>query len=342
LLLSIIIPVYNVEDYIEKCILSLQDQDIPADQYEIIIINDGSPDNSRDIILDLLKRWGNIVFIDQENRGVSAARNRGIKTATGKYIVFIDPDDYVVAGCLKKILQSAMSQNAQVAFLGYKFLNADNTVKKEILYTGKEGKIFIGTQAYFFARGDGTVDPDRSVGILYERAFINENNLGYIKDVPYLEDGEFIVRVLCLSERCIFSPDPFYIRTTRPGSATNSNLFYSDRAIEGFIKASENLLHFRQTRALTKDQYLFLNQPSCKFVLLAINSSLYNTEKLKLRDVTRKLKMLGLSKCSLAGCNKYYKRDGFFFNLSPIIYAMYKPVWSMVDSIYFRLFKTHP
>jgi glycosyltransferase involved in cell wall biosynthesis len=342
LLLSIIIPVYNVEDYIEKCILSLQDQDILTNEYEIIIINDGSPDNSRDIILGLEKKAANIVFIDQENMGVSTARNRGIKAAKGKYIVFIDPDDYVVVGSLRKILDSTIAQNAQVAFLGYKFLNADNSVKKEILYRQEEGKIFIGIQAYFIARGDGTVDPDRSVGILFERSYINENNLEYIKDVPYLEDGEFLVRVLCLAERCIFSSDPFYIRTTRPGSATNSNLFYSDRAIEGFIKASANLLRYRQTHTLTREQDRFLNQPSCKFILLAANSSLYNTERLKLNDVIQKLKVLGVNKCSLAGCNKYYKRDGFFFNLSPLVYKMYKPVWSMVDNIYFRLFKNHP
>jgi glycosyltransferase involved in cell wall biosynthesis len=81
--LSVIIPVYNVEEYIEKCILSLQHQDIPEADYELIITNDGSPDNSLSIIRNLKKSYSNIVLIDQENQGVSIARNNAIARATG-------------------------------------------------------------------------------------------------------------------------------------------------------------------------------------------------------------------------------------------------------------------
>lgn len=81
--LSIIIPMYNVENYVERCIMSLENQDISKADYEIICINDGSPDDSRGVIVRLQEKFSNIVLIDQENRGVSNARNNGINAARG-------------------------------------------------------------------------------------------------------------------------------------------------------------------------------------------------------------------------------------------------------------------
>ena len=340
--LSIIIPVYNVEDYIEKCILSLEVQDISSSDYEIIVINDGSPDNSREIILKLSRQFSNIILIDQENKGVSSARNAGIDQATGEYLLFIDPDDYVEANSFLRILKAATENIAQVVFLGYKFLNADHSIKKQVFFTEEKGRMYAGVDAYAVSRGDGTTDPDRSWAILYKRNFINSNQLRNIADVPYLEDGEFIARVLCLAERCIFEGGPFYFRTTRKGSATNSGLFYSDRAIKGFIRAADNLFKFQQNKSLIESQREFLNQPISKFVLLAVNSSMANNSGLNLNEVITTLEKLGLVKCPLKGCNKYYRRDGFFFNISPSVYTIYKPVWSVIDKIYFRLFKVHP
>lgn len=340
--LSIIIPVYNVEEYIEKCILSLEQQDIPKEEYEIIIINDGSPDNSREVILNLVNQFSNIVFIEQENKGVSLARNAGMDKATGKYLLFIDPDDYVEQNSFTRLLDTAGQYNAQVSFLGYRFLNADNTVRKDVLFAELQGRIYKGIDVYSVSRGDGTVDPDRSWAILFEREFINKHQLRMLPGVPYLEDGEFLARLLCLTDRAIFDSSIFYYRTTRAGSATNSMLFYSDKAIEGFIKAADNLYKFRQNAMLVKQQQIFLNQPVCKFVLLAVDSSLRNQESLELKDVTGRLDKIGIKKCELTGCNKYYRRDGFFFNVSPVLYSLYKPLWSIVDNIYFRLFKVHP
>src|SRR5690606_24149359 len=94
--LSIIIPMYNVEPYIERCLSSLQDQDIPMEEYEIICINDGSPDNSREVVIRFQRQNKNIILIDQSNQGVSKARNNGINVARGKYLLFVDPDDYII------------------------------------------------------------------------------------------------------------------------------------------------------------------------------------------------------------------------------------------------------
>lgn len=90
---SIIVPVYNTSKYLEKCLNSLVKQTL--NNIEIIIINDGSTDNSINIINDYKKKYNNIVVISQKNKGVSSARNAGINIAKGKYIGFVDSDDYV-------------------------------------------------------------------------------------------------------------------------------------------------------------------------------------------------------------------------------------------------------
>lgn len=314
--LSVIIPVYNVEEYIEKCIRSLQDQDIPYSDYEIIIINDGSPDNSREVIVKLVEKFNNIVFIEQENKGVSLARNAGIDRAKGKYIVFIDPDDYVMPNSFSGILAAADVSNAEVVFLGYRFLNADNSVKREILFKEEMGKVYPGIMAYHISRGDGTTDPDRSVAILYQRDFMSKANIHYIPNIPYLEDGEFLARVMCLAERCIFSVNPFYIRTTRLGSATNSGLFYSDKAIDGFFNAANNLKEFKKTYLLNKAQDNFINQPITKFTLLIVQACTGKGYRSKYQVVKKRIKMQGLAKIEIEGCSAFYYKYGLLFNLS--------------------------
>ena len=92
-LVSIIVPVYNVERYIEKCLCSLINQSYK--NIEIICVNDGSPDNSRDIIESLIKSDGRIRLIDQQNQGLSGARNTGLDAAQGEYMMFLDSDDWI-------------------------------------------------------------------------------------------------------------------------------------------------------------------------------------------------------------------------------------------------------
>jgi glycosyltransferase involved in cell wall biosynthesis len=94
--LSIVIPVYNVELYIEQCINNLICDNIPID-YEIIIVNDGSTDSSRNIIINIIDKNSdfNIKLLDKDNGGLSSARNYGLNFAKGRYIFFLDSDDFI-------------------------------------------------------------------------------------------------------------------------------------------------------------------------------------------------------------------------------------------------------
>jgi glycosyltransferase involved in cell wall biosynthesis len=321
-LLSIIIPVYNVEPYIERCINSLENQDIPEDHFEIICINDGSPDNSRNVIQKTQEKHSNIVLIDQENQGVSKARNNGIEKATGKYTLFVDPDDYVEAGSFGRIVNVADTMNAEVSFLGYTNLDNEDNPFIRIFNEEQSGQLYSGLEAYFLARGDGRTDPDRMWAVLYKTEFLNRHHLRYLPDVPYLEDGEFIARILCLAERCIFEGRSFYLRTTRPGSATHSDLFHSPMSIKGFILAANNLKRFQSEKTLNDKQRYFLNQPVCKFILLALHTSLqmpYYNNYVKIRRV---LITNGYKKIFLKGVVHPYTRYARIYNFIPVLFLL--------------------
>ncbi|MBP3635679.1 MAG: glycosyltransferase [Bacilli bacterium] len=98
---SLIVPVYNVEKYLDKCLNSIFSNDYK--NYEVIIVNDGSKDNSEEIINKYIEMHDNIIYVKQKNQGLSAARNEGVKRSTGDYIVFIDSDDYIECDFLKII-----------------------------------------------------------------------------------------------------------------------------------------------------------------------------------------------------------------------------------------------
>ena len=104
--LSIIIPVYNTEEYLPRCLNSCLEQDLLANEYEIIAINDGSSDNSLQILNAYALKYPNIRVINQENRGLGATRNRGLNLAIGEYIWFVDSDDWVLENCLLDIYEN--------------------------------------------------------------------------------------------------------------------------------------------------------------------------------------------------------------------------------------------
>ena len=112
--LSIIVPVYNVESYIRSCVESLFMQGLDEQDFEVILVNDGTKDDSFEKIKDYIYEHRNVMRIDQENQGLSGARNTGMKYATGQYVLFVDSDDLIVKGCLSKLLPIAIETSADL------------------------------------------------------------------------------------------------------------------------------------------------------------------------------------------------------------------------------------
>ncbi len=327
---------YKVELYVEKCLRCLEDQDIPRDEFEIICINDGSPDNCREIVIRFQKEYDNIILIDQENQGVSSARNNGIDRATGKYLLFIDPDDFVDTKSFKRVLNKADEHQAQVSFLGFTVLNENDTIRSKEHNEKFADLVKSGPEAYLMTHIKGRTDPDRIYGVLFISEFINKNKLRFLSGVPYLEDGEFNTRILCLAEKCVFIEGSFYWRTIRPGSATNSGLFNTQYAYNGFIKSAVNLRNFRDSMPLSNTQKVFMNQPIVKFVVLSIASTGKLSKFRKFLQVYFTLRENKFLILDLEGCNEEYKKLGGLYNVSPLLlyhYLVFRPV-----ARFFRIF----
>ncbi len=123
IILSIIIPVYNVEKYIRTCLESVYKQGINDENFEVIIINDGTKDRSIQIIKDIISQHNNIIVYNQENQGISSTRNKGIELARGKYIFMLDSDDLLVENSLSIIMDKALSSKYDLIVADYKEMN---------------------------------------------------------------------------------------------------------------------------------------------------------------------------------------------------------------------------
>ena len=142
---SIVIPIYNVEAYLKQCLETIVNQTYP--NLEIILVNDGSPDNSEEICKEFFKRDSRIRYVRQVNGGLSAARNTGIDLATGDYITFVDPDDWVTEDYVETLYTQLKKYEADVSIANYNLFN-ESTSKflikvtendySETLYEGRD------------------------------------------------------------------------------------------------------------------------------------------------------------------------------------------------------------
>lgn len=192
--LSFIIPAYNCNKYISDCILSLLRQDLAPEDYEIIIINDGSTDNTINILTDFQEKYKNIKVYDQENHGRDYARNQGVKKAKGDYIWFIDNDDYITANCIKTLLFTAQTLNLELFAVAppnkyIEIFPQDFNLKTDVsdIINGKE---FLLNDASYWAPWQ----------FIIKRSFYLKHQFEF-KLRYFLEDIELFYRIFYYTER---------------------------------------------------------------------------------------------------------------------------------------------
>lgn len=181
--LSIVIPVYNVEKYVEKCIRSCERQNVSPEDYEVIVVNDGSPDGSLAVVERVAADYTNIRVISQQNQGLSAARNTGIDVAKGEYIWFVDSDDWIAENCLGDIFKK-LTDNLDLLQIGFELVYDDASLNKESELNEIDGITDGVTQTI---KG-GLYTPGPFV--IHRRQYLNDNNLRF-KEGIFHEDGEF-------------------------------------------------------------------------------------------------------------------------------------------------------
>ena len=241
-LISVIIPIYNVEKYLKKCLDSIIQQTFK--DIEIICVNDGSTDNSQIIIDEYKQKDKRITNILKKNGGLSSARNAGIDIARGKYISFVDPDDYIDIDAYAKVVKEFnRDKNIDVVSFGYEIINEEGSclekkkVHSEIIcgihnISDKLIKnIFISAWSYVF-----------------KSSIINNNSLRFPIGLLY-EDNFFTPLYLIFSNKISILPNYFYKYLVRNNSITAITKHKKGRAIH-FILVCEAVLNYLNERKL--------------------------------------------------------------------------------------------
>lgn len=219
--ISIIVPVYNVESYLDACIESILKQSYK--DFEVICVNDGSTDSSLKILNKWKKLDSRIIVFDQKNQGLSVARNQGIERATGKYICFVDSDDMLVEDALKCMYQAACHNNVQIvgyetAPLLYENDSLKNDPNKDEYYRIKHDYqgIRLGRELLveFIEQGDFV---ESAWLMLINRDWLNQEQIRFVPGA-YYEDSAFALEVYFKAEKVMHVKNKLYIYRVRENS----------------------------------------------------------------------------------------------------------------------------
>lgn len=212
IILSIVIPAYNAEKYLEECLQSCFAQDIDPAKYEVLLINDGSFDRTMEIAAGWAEKHSNIRVISQVNKGLSIARNVGIEAASGKYIMFLDSDDYLVENSIGGIVSRCLKDNPDL--LRFCAANSiDGTLERRFNYKDKgicPGKELLMGKFQVCA-----------TFALYKKDFLSSIDLRFYPGI-YHEDNEFTPRAYYLAESTISVDELVYIVRQNPESISRT------------------------------------------------------------------------------------------------------------------------
>ena len=267
--LSIIVPVYNVEKYIRTCIESIYKQGLDEDSFEVIIVNDGTPDRSMEMITDIIAAHQNIAVINQENQGLSDARNNGIKVAKGEYILMPDSDDILIENSLKPLLEKAMETKVDLVVADFLTMNdeeIDNFFNKEFKQPEPQFKKVVGEQIYLELLNPHQCFVWRT---LYRREFLVTENLTSYPGIRY-QDIPFTHECYLKANNCIRTNILLNIYRKWPGSSTKAYKFDNTKH---FITAIALTWKLRQIEGLSSDLRYKLEEN----VYISLRSMIYDT-----------------------------------------------------------------
>ena len=272
---------YNVEKEITKCITSILNQ--TEQDFEIILINDGSTDHSKQICEKFKKKYSNkITLINQENKGLSIARNEGLHIAKGDYILFIDSDDYVEPYMLSEISKK-LDLNPDMIGFHHKIIGEHDgkihslDIKQGITCSGQEHLMKCLQQSGLFIM---------VWKYAYKKTFLNKYNLTFHNGIIH-EDEEWTIKTLCLAKTCIFLNKELYIYNKHSGSVSRTK---SIKSIYGYIEVAKELDKFIRKMSINKNLKKMLKHRIFNFYyynsLKIIDDNIVNDNKKILRNIT--------------------------------------------------------
>lgn len=222
-LISIIVPVYNAGRFLKTCLESLVVQSYR--NIEIVVINDGSTDNSEQICSEMKKADPRISYYYQQNQGVSAARNHGIQTARGEYIIFVDADDCIKENAVEQLYEALKNTDADGACCGYV---VDGSIERG---NDTEGLKFLREQygnkvdSQTMIQSIVCIEPQKSISgyavrNIYKAEILNQKNIRFDSKIKIAEDYKFILNYLAYTKTIAIVPEELYIYRTNEFSTT--------------------------------------------------------------------------------------------------------------------------
>lgn len=319
--LSIVVPVYNVEQYVRKCILSIINQDDELFKtFEVIIVNDGSKDKSVEQIQNLVDKYDNISLINQENMSLSVARNNGMAAAKGDYVWFIDSDDWISSDAVKYVMPHLDGKN-DIVTINYTVVKEDGEFPVSTLYS--EPLTFSG-RVSFRQHCEFATMAQRGI---YRMKFMTDNHLAFMPGV-YNQDDELCLRASYLAEQVTFLPKPIYyfLRTTGDKHKSIMNNIKPKLGYD-YLMVSKSLVDFSEECIKEKDIFKSFQQHIAVLINMGLRAISKCPEDAQ-KEYIEMYREFGLKRCYYRAGGKYLV-EGILFSLFPKkmiqIYKMLKP-----------------
>lgn len=320
--ISIIMPAYNVETYISRSIESVLEQTFI--DWELIIIDDGSTDQTAKVVAEFVGRDDRIYLMQQENLGVSAARNKGIKFATGDYIAFLDSDDTYDSQFIELMLSSLIDNNGDISFCKYSIV--DPSGKTEFLSNINVKKMINNSFSEHIVSEMHTYV---GMGFMYRRELLVSRNILFDESTRNCEDLEFLLTA-CYSSQVCFVPEYLYIYTNRPNSASKAGI--SVTQIKSVLRCFNRMVGFfsekktfeaqnflKHTLQLKSEYNNYVKQYAWKLLKLGEYDSLTKIKDVYVKELRESMYIEDKGLKRLA--NNYKKK---------IILCDYKVVWKAI------------
>ncbi len=276
---SVCVPVYNMEEYLEDCIKSLVNQTLK--EIELIFVNDGSSDNSINILNKYKHQYPNIKVITQDNQGLGGARNTGLKNATGEYIGFVDADDFVEKDMYEKMYKKAKEVDADIVICDYQFY-PNNKIKKKKWYNPYKGEI----------TGEFLNRNTQPWNKIVSNKLIKETNFKFFEKNG---DGVFIYLILSAGKIVSIEDILYNYRVGHSSMSTNYNM----NNFEISVKSCEKQIELLKETKYKKELKEYFEYRKIYVLIQAIAVSAKTKQKDKFNKYANELKRINYKK------NKY-------------------------------------
>lgn len=325
MILSIIIPIYKVEKYVRGTLDSIYNQEFDESMFEVICVNDGTPDSSMNIVKEFELTHKNLHVINQENQGLSCARNAGLKVAKGDYIWFVDSDDKVTSRSLSLI--NSFIGKSIIEVVGFDMLKENEltgVVTLQKITICSSTKYHIISSGTFFYNKIQTCPVQR---FIFSRKFLNENNLKFFPGI-YYEDTEFMIRVLCIVKKIVLTNVALYCYLERSKGSIMSSP-YKFAFTQSQTQRIENWKRINNYSLFSK-QYAIINDAIFKTTCDIINDANFSNKEFQLYYKTNNIELRKNAFKGLFSIQYSTLRKLFFIPLIVISPSIYRKVHTLL------------